>query len=186
MRPVVSKITLLISVPGILAGLGCRRAIDANSGATPLAPRPVVLLTDVSIEIKGPSVAQPTIFTFGQLADMGMVRLDNVLMEKPNEPDEKTSWAGPPLATLLSAARVAPGPMRLTLEASDGYCKRCSSRELSDAIIALCDGEGHWLHELDETCPLRLVPPHLPGDYWIANVCSITVEPLDGAPGAAP
>ena len=134
-----------------------------------------------ALELTGSGLGKPALFTYEQLARMEMVRLDNVLMQKSHEADETSSWQGPSLDTLLEAAEVKPGPKKLTLKAADGYEMDCTLKEMKSAIVALRDGQGRWLAELDATRPLRLVPPHKPGDYWVANLRRITVEPVDGS-----
>ena len=118
-----------------------------------------------------------TVFTFEQLRQMEMTRLDDVLMQRSHAPDETTSWRGPSLELLLRAAQIKPGPAALTLEATDGYHLRCTREDVAKAIVALQDGSGRWLADLDETCPLRLVPPNKTGNYWVMNPARITVEP---------
>ena len=71
--------------------------------------------------------------------------------------------------------------MMLTLEAKDGYEAEVSLEDMGEAIIALQDGEGNWLADRDQPCPLRLVPPHKPGNYWIMSLVRITVEPVPRA-----
>jgi len=134
-----------------------------------------------TLELTGSGLGKPTLFTYEQLAGMEMVRLDDVLMQKSHEPDESTSWQGPSLDTLLGAAEIKPGPKKLTLKAADGYEMDCTLKDMKSAIVALRDGRGRWLAELDAARPLRLVPPHKPGDYWVANLRRITVEPVDGS-----
>ena len=133
------------------------------------------------LELTGSGLGKPTVFTYEQLAGMEMVRLDDVLMQKSHEPDERTSWQGPSLDRLLEAAEIKPGPQKLTLRAADGYEMDCTLQDMKSAIVALRDGQGRWLAELDAARPLRLVPPHKPGDYWVANLRRVTVEPVDGS-----
>jgi len=131
-----------------------------------------------AIELVGSGLTRPRVFTLAQLRGMEMKRLDHVLMRRSHAPDAITSWQGPPLEALLAAAGVKPGPMMLTLQAGDGYRVSCRRAELESAIVALQDGRGCWLADMDETCPLRLVPPEKTGNYWIANPRRITVEPV--------
>jgi hypothetical protein len=135
---------------------------------------------DWSVEFTGPGLNKPAVFTFEQLARMEMTRLDNVVMLKTHGPDETASWRGPSLDALLTEMQVKPGPMTVTIEAADGYTRECRRENLGSAILALQDGSGQWLAELDRACPIRLVPPDKPGDYWIMNPARITVEPLAG------
>jgi hypothetical protein len=153
-------------------------AVEASGGVSAQEVAPV----DVKIELTGSGLARPTVFTFEALANMKMTRLDNVLMLKSHEPDETTSWEGPALEVLFTSAGIKPGPMTITLEAPDNYEADCTRDELRSAIVALKDGNGRWLYEVDPRCPIRLVPPELPGNYWVMNPSCITVEPDDVAP----
>ena len=67
--------------------------------------------------------------------------------------------------------------MTLSFEAADGYRIDCTQDDLKSAILALQDGEGCWLTEVGKRFPLVLVPPEVPGNYWVRNVRRITVEP---------
>ena len=159
---------------GVLVTCGCHRGIRSHS--TQEVPR-----VEWTIELTGSGLGKPIAFTFEQLARMEMTRLDNVLMQKTHGPDEMTSWRGVPLDALLAAAQIKPGPMTVLFEAPDGYKIRCSREELRSAILALMDGSGQWLSELDAAHPIRLVPPDKTGDYWMANPGRITVEPVADA-----
>ena len=130
-----------------------------------------------TVELAGPGLGKPTAFTFEQLARMEMTRLDDVLMQKSHSPDEVTSWRGVSLDALLAVAKVKPGPMSILFEAPDGYMVRCSREDLESAILALQDGSGRWLADLDVARPIRLVVPSKPGDRWMANPARVTVEP---------
>lgn len=157
---------------------GChKQRVDASTEATPRPAREVLPVERVALELTGPGLESPRVFTYQQLADLEPTRLDGMLMQKTYEPDEVTSWRGPALDALLAAANVKSGPMNLTLRAVDGYEVVATRTELHSAIIALQDGNGRWLAELDNTCPLRLVPPELPGNYWVMNLARITVHP---------
>ena len=90
---------------------GCKKSGSSSAGAPPV---------EAKIELTGAGLTRPTTFTFAQLASMKMTRLDNVLMRKTHEDNETTSWEGPTLESLFSAARIKQGPMNITLEADDG------------------------------------------------------------------
>ena len=143
------------------------------------AARNDVPQVDWSVELTGSGLVKPTIFTYTQLARMEMTGLDNVLMQRTHGPDKMTSWKGVPLDALLKAAEIKPGPMVFTLEAADGYRIKASGADLESAIVALRDGDGRWLAEVDQTRPLQLVAPRKTGDYWLRNLGKITVEPDD-------
>lgn len=136
---------------------------------------------NATLELTGSGLTRATTFSFEQLANMPMVRLDNVLMRKTHEDDEVTSWEGPALEPLLTAAQIKPGPMRVTLEAEDGYQIEATLEDMKDAIVAMKDGQGRWLVRTGEMHELKLVPPHKPGNFWIMNLCRIKVEPAEGA-----
>jgi hypothetical protein len=130
-----------------------------------------------NIELAGAGLAEPTVVTYDQLCAMEMTQLDNVLQQKTHFPDEISSWRGVPLDELFRRAKIKPGPMTFTLEAVDGYRITATPADLESAIIALQDGEGHWLTEVGRRWPLKLVPPHATGDYWVRNLVRIMVEP---------
>ncbi|UCE59822.1 MAG: molybdopterin-dependent oxidoreductase [Phycisphaerales bacterium] len=130
-----------------------------------------------AIELTGSGLNRPSTFTYEQLVQMDMTRLDDVTMLQTHGPDKKVTCAGPPLGDLLAAAEIKPGEMTVALEAADGYKKHCPLEDLRAAIIALQDEKGRWLAEVDRDCPLQLTPPHMPGDFWIKNLQRITVEP---------
>lgn len=171
----------------VLAAPGCQKEFQRDeaghqreAGSKEGMPR-----VEATIELTGPGLSQPRTFAFEQLAAMEMTRIDNVMMLQSHGPDEITGWRGPSLDVLLAAAGVKPGPMVLAFEATDGYGLDTSRQELGPAIVALQDGDGRWLAEIDRTCPLRLVVPDKPANYWIMNLQKITVEPQGGA-GVSP
>jgi hypothetical protein len=130
-----------------------------------------------TVEFTGSGLAKPTAFTYEQLSQMKLTRLDDVMMLKTHGPDQLTSWRGVSMDALLEATQLKPGSMSFVFEAPDGYKVKCSRRELKSAMLALQDGDGKWLAESDPTKPIRLVPPEKPGDYWMANPGRVIVEP---------
>ena len=154
-----------------IMGFGCKEKVRLFDSEIPKMK--------TTLELTGAGLGKPATYTFDQLAAMPMVRLDDVLMLKSHDDDEVTSWEGPALDHLLSAAEIKPGPMRVTLEAEDGYQIDVTLEDLEDAIIAMKDGEGRWLARADEDCELKLVPPHKPGNFWVMNLCRIKVEPAE-------
>ncbi|MBU0638437.1 MAG: molybdopterin-dependent oxidoreductase [Planctomycetes bacterium] len=140
-------------------------------------PAPALPSTGTALRLDGAGLGQPQAFTFAQLRALPFKRLDNVPMSRSHAPDEVTSWRGPELAALLEAAEIKAGPMMLMVAAQDGYRIAGTRAELRSAVVALQDGRGRWLSDLDETCPIRLVVPDKPGNYWVQNVWRITVEP---------
>ena len=133
---------------------------------------------EVKLELTGAGLAKPMTLTFEQLASKKMTELDDVLMRKTHSDDEMTSWRGPSLESLLGEAGLKPGSMNVTLTAGDGYEVDTALDELADAVIAVKDGQGRWLAEVEESCRLKLVPPHMPGNFWIMNICRIKIEPV--------
>lgn len=131
-----------------------------------------------TIELTGPGLEKPMVFTYERLAGMEMTQLDNVVEQKSHYPDETGSWRGPLLATMLATAKIKPGPMMLLLEAADGFTIECTLEDMESAIIAMQDGNGRWLADLDKTRPFKLVPPRKPGNYWVRNLSRITVKPV--------
>ncbi len=166
-----------------LAGLGCTSAprdpVREEQRQPIMAPRtPDVKST---LELAGSGLERPRAFAFEQLSAMDMVEVNDVMMLKSHEPDEVTSWRGPSLAGLLKAAGVESGPMLLEFEAADGYGFDLPLDELGGAIVAVQDGAGRWLADLDKNCPLRLVIPDKPANYWVMNLSRIVVEPISEA-----
>jgi DMSO/TMAO reductase YedYZ molybdopterin-dependent catalytic subunit len=141
---------------------------------------PEVRPKGLTIELTGSGLERPTAFTLEQLRAMPFTRFDNVVMRRRTAASQVTSWRGPALELLLVEARIKPGPMTVMLEATDGYQMTCTREDLETAILALQDGEGRWLTDLDAAGTLRLVPPKLTANYWVQDVCRITVEPDDG------
>ena len=132
---------------------------------------------DWTIELKGSGLERPMVFSYRQLAGMKMTRLENVHMRMTHAPDQTTAWEGPPLDALFAEARIRPGPMTLILEESGGYGKECTLAQAKSAIVAIKDGEGRWLVDLDAQRPLRLILPEMPANYWIRNLALVVVEP---------
>ena len=108
---------------------------------------------EVKLELTGAGLAKPMTLTFEQLASKKMTELDDVLMRKTHS-------------------------VNVTLTAGDGYEVDTALDELADAVIAVKDGQGRWLAEVEESCRLKLVPPHMPGNFWIMNICRIKIEPV--------
>ncbi len=144
-------------------------------------PPPTVRPEELKIELTGSGLGRPTVFTLEQLRGMPFTRLDSVVMRRRTAADQVTSWRGPALEGLLAEARIKPGPMTFKLEATDGYQMTCTLQELESAIVALQDGEGRWLTDLNAAGALRLVLPNLTANYWVRDLCRITVEPSDGS-----
>ena len=132
-----------------------------------------------TLELTGSALKKPTTFTYAQLAQMRLSPLYDVLMQKSHSPDEMTSWQGVRLAELLRLAEVTEGPLRLELKAKDGFEMRSTSEVMATALLALKNGKGEWLAKLEDKCPVRIVVPQKPGNYWIMNPIRISVEPAE-------
>jgi hypothetical protein len=156
------------------------KAVAPGSGEGKADPPPEVWPKGLTIELTGSGLGRPTIFTLEQLRAMPFTRLDGVVMRRKTAADQATSWRGPALESLLAEARIKPGPAILALEATDGYQMTCMREDLESAILALQDGEGRWLTDLDAAGTLRLIAPELTANYWVQDLCRITVEPDDG------
>lgn len=166
----------------LLIIVGCKKELHSNApkDRPPAQTKTGIPKVEWTLELTGSGLGKPMVFTFEQLARMEMTRLDNVLMMRTHEADKTISWEGPSLEALLAAAEIRPGPMRLRLEAQDGYGAEATLDDLKSAIVALKDGEGRWLTQTKEPCPVRLIPPTMPGNYWVMCLNRITVEPLAG------
>lgn len=175
-------LTVAFAVTTLMVLGGCERDLSNPSAEQPASQVGVAENTvpqvDWKVELTGSGLTKPTTFTYAQLARREMVQLDNVLMQKTHDENSTNTWRGPALAALLADAGLKPGPMTLTFAADDGYSKDMSLADVSDAIIAMQDGEGRWLAEIDKKCPLLLVPPRKPGDYWVMYLNRITVKPV--------
>ncbi len=167
-------VILAVLCAGLPMPFACHHALR-NGGARE------VPCVDWVVELTGSGLGKPISFPYEQLAQMDAVRLDDVLMLQTHGPDKMTSWRGPSLDGLLRAAELRPGPMKVSIQAADGYTMTCPLEDLESAILGLQDGEGRWLADSDNTRPIRLVPPKKPGDYWIVNPARIIVTPAADA-----
>ena len=177
-RACLTTVPGLVGVAGLLLG-GCAKNV-LTAPATEqrhAAVKKEVPDMNWTLELTGSGLGNPTIFTYEQLARMDMTRLEAVTILRTHGPDETGSWEGPALDDLLAAAQIKPGPMTFTLEAADRYKMQATREDLKSAIIALKDAEGRWLADRNPKRPLKLIPPHKAGDYWIRNLSRITVEP---------
>lgn len=176
------RATTMVACLLVICGCEKRLPVDAApkdvSEPATTAEAPQVKWT---LELTGVGLGKPTTFTYEQLVSMEMVKLENVLMKMTHEPDKRVSFAGPSLASLLATAEIKPGPMTVKFEAEDGYAVKCSTEDLKSAILALKDGQGHWLARVGKKCPIRLVPPEKPGNYWVMYLNRVTVEPVAGS-----
>jgi len=160
---------------------GCNKGLQGPMGQNGMEPTKATPQVKWTIELTGSGLGKPTVFTFEQLARMEMTRLDNVLMLKSHEPDETSSWRGPSLDVLLTAAQIKPGPMNLTMEAADGYEFECGTPG---------HGVGHRGHPGRHGALAGRDRPDVPRCAWfrrasraitgIMNLSRITIEPVAG------
>jgi DMSO/TMAO reductase YedYZ molybdopterin-dependent catalytic subunit len=131
---------------------------------------------DWTLSISG-DVSNPVSYSFDELANMDMVNLDDVLMEKSRGEDEVRSFSGVPLATLLAGAGASDDFSTITATAADGYAIELSKDELVDGIVALKQG-GDWIVDADpDAGPIRLVFPTTPANRWVFQVTELIVNP---------
>lgn len=173
------RVAVRVCSLGLLVMCACQTDSDERSRVPQRSARAPDAIPPVewTIELRGSGLEEPRNFTYQELARMEMVHLQNVLQQMTHFPDQTTSWRGPALDGLLAEARIKPGPMVVTFEAADGYRVQCMREELASAIVALQDGEGRWLAAIGTSRPVRLVPPHKTGDYWVRDLRCIIVEP---------
>jgi len=163
---------------GTLAICGCQKDTGGRvaSGGPQARSGQEAPAVKWNLELTGSGLGRPVTFTYEQLAAMEITRLENVRQQMSHFPDKVESWQGVALDSLLAEAQIKPGPMRFTLVAADGYKMECTRAHLRSAIIALQDGSGRWLAEIGRRRPIKLVPPHATGDYWVRNLVQIIVE----------
>lgn len=131
---------------------------------------------DWTLSING-EVNIPLEYSYDELAEMDMVILDNVLMEKSRGEDEVRSFSGVDLATLLDQAGVPEDFSTITATAADGYAIEISKDEMVDGIIAMKQS-GEWIVDADpDAGPIRLVFPNTPANRWVFQITEITVNP---------
>ena len=151
-------ISLLIVLPVLLSACGG-------------APK-----VDWTLSITG-AVDNPTVFTFSELADLPMVDLKDILMEKSRGEDEFRSFSGVELALLLDKVNAAEDFSSITAKAADGYAIEIPVDEMVEGIVALKDGDD-WIVKSDPNAgPIRLVFPATPANRWVFQVTEIIVNP---------
>lgn len=131
---------------------------------------------DWELSISG-EVSNPITYTYKELAEMEMVDLTDVYMEKSEGEDEIRSFSGVDLATLLETAGASEDFSTVTAYAADGYAVEISKDELVDGIVALKD-DGEWIAKGDtDEGPIRLVFPTTPANRWVYQVTELVVNP---------
>jgi DMSO/TMAO reductase YedYZ molybdopterin-dependent catalytic subunit len=131
---------------------------------------------DWELSITG-DVATPTTYTFDELANMELINLDDVLMEKSRGEDEVRSFSGVLLDTLLKNAGVPDDFSTITAKAADGYAIEISRDEMVNGIVALKQSDAWIVEEDPDAGPIRLVFPETPANRWVFQVIEIVVNP---------
>lgn len=131
---------------------------------------------DWTLSITG-AVDSPTVFSFAELADLPMVDLENILMEKSRGEDEFRSFSGVELTLLLKSVGAAEDFSSITAKAADGYAIEIPVDEMVEGIVALKDGDD-WIVQSDPKAgPIRLVFPATPANRWVFQATEIIVNP---------
>lgn len=131
---------------------------------------------DWNLSITG-AVENPTVFSYTDLADLPMIDLDDILMEKSRGEDEFRSFSGVELSLLLESVGATESFSSITAKASDGYAIEIPVDEMVDGIVALKDG-NEWIVKSDPNAgPIRLVFPATPANRWVFQVTEIVVNP---------
>lgn len=121
-------------------------------------------------------VSTPITFTYKELAEMELVDLSEVLMEKSRGEDEVRSFSGVPLDKVLANAGAPEDFSSITAKAADGYAIEISRDEMVDGIVALKQS-GEWITKVDpDAGPIRLVLPETPANRWVFQVNEIIVN----------
>lgn len=129
---------------------------------------------DWELNITG-DVSEPLSLSYGDLAKMDMIDLDDILMQKSTGEDEITSWSGVPISVLLEQAG-AGDFSAVTAVAADGYAVEVPAEELEDGIVALKDS-GEWIAETaPDDGPIRLVTPQTPANRWVFQLVELQVH----------
>ena len=122
-------------------------------------------------------VSNPVTFTFEELANMELVDLNDVLMEKSRGEDEVRSFSGVSLDSLLEIAGAPDDFSSITIKAADGYAIEISKNEMANGIVALKQSDK-WIVDVEpDAGPIRLVFPSTPADHWVFQVIEIIVNP---------
>lgn len=131
---------------------------------------------DWQLSVSG-AVDTPTEFSFQDLAEMPLVNLDDVLMEKSRGEDEVRSFSGVPLSEIFTLVGAAEDFSSITAKAADGYAIEITKDEIVDGIVALKQSE-EWIAKVDpQAGPIRLVFPATPANRWVFQVNEIIVNP---------
>ena len=131
---------------------------------------------DWELSIDG-AVTTPIVFTYEELAELPMLDLNEILMEKSRGEDEFRSFSGVELSLLLEQAGAADDFSSITAYAADGYAIEITVDEMIDGIVALKDNDD-WIVKSDpDAGPIRLVFPKTPANRWVFQVTEIIVNP---------
>jgi DMSO/TMAO reductase YedYZ molybdopterin-dependent catalytic subunit len=130
---------------------------------------------DWELSITG-DVSNPTVFSYEELAEMPLIDLNDVLMEKSRGEDEVRSFSGVDLTTLLEMAGAPEDFSTITATAADGYAIEISKDEMADGIVAIKQS-GEWITKVDAGAgPIRLVFPDTPANRWVFQIIEIKVN----------
>jgi hypothetical protein len=184
MTVIISNSVRAVALVLVVSSGACKKDLDARQAGNRGERHSTtgIPALEWTIRFMGDGLDNPTSFAYEELARMEMIRLENILQERTHLRDEVSSWEGPSLDSLLARTQARPGPMSMTLVAADGYRITCTRDDLRSAIVALKDGSGRWLAEVGDRSPVRLVPPGMPGNYWVRNVRQIIVETIPKSP----
>lgn len=131
---------------------------------------------DWELSITG-AVENPTVFTFADLAELPMIDLNDILMEKSRGEDEFRSFSGVELSLLMDRVGATDNFSSITAKAADGYAIEIPVDEMVDGIVALKDG-NEWIIKSDPNAgPIRLVFPATHANRWVFQVAEIIVNP---------
>lgn len=128
------------------------------------------------LKISG-DVRTPITYSFDELADMELVDLDDILMEKSRGEDEIRSFSGVVLSKLLETAGAPDDFSTITAKAADGYAIEISKGEMVNGMVALKQSNKWIVNEDPDEGPIRLVFPSTPADHWVFQVIEIVVNP---------
>jgi DMSO/TMAO reductase YedYZ molybdopterin-dependent catalytic subunit len=130
---------------------------------------------DWQLSITG-DVANPTTLSYKDLAEIPLVDLQDILMEKSTGEDVVTSWSGVSVADLFERAGAPATYSSITALAADGYAIEITPDEMAGAIIALKD-QGEWIADVTpDKGPIRLVCPQTPGNRWVFQLTELQVN----------
>jgi len=158
----------------------------AEAEPTEAPEAPAVEVPDVEWQLTvGGAVGTETTSAFSDLANMDMTLLEDVVKQSRSG-DSTHDYEGVLISSLLESAGADSAAEGITATAADGYAATFAMADLpTEAIVALKE-DGQWLAEADPESPIQLVLPGLPGNQWVSQLVSITVEGGGAAPAEVP